>query len=84
MEHLILRGIAQKLKIDSWCSDNFVTKYRSLDEIDLGDLVLYDPATKTGAIVYNWGSVLVGKLGDLAGRFNYPNKMSLDCFSSKS
>ena len=57
-------GIAQKLKIDSWCSDNFVTKYRSLDEIDLGDLV-YNPATKTGAIIYNWGSVLVGKLGVL-------------------
>ena len=31
-------GIAQKLGIDSWCSDNFATKYRSLDEIDLGDL----------------------------------------------
>ena len=57
-------GIARKLKIDSWCSDNFVTKYRSLDEIDLGDLK-YNPATKTGAIIYNWGSILVGKLGVL-------------------
>jgi len=57
-------GIAQKLQIDSWCSDNFVTKCRSLDEIDLGELE-YDPATKTGAIIYNWGSVLVGKLGIL-------------------
>lgn len=55
-------GIAQKLKIDRWCSDNFATKYRSLDEIDLGYLE-YNPATKTGAIIYNWGSVLVGKLG---------------------
>ena len=57
-------GIAQKLKIDSWCSDNFATKYRSLDKIDLGDLE-YNPATKTGAIIYNWGSILVGKLGFL-------------------
>ena len=57
-------GIAQKLEIDSWCSDNFITKYRSLDEIDLQDLE-YNPANGTGAIVVNWGSVLVGKLGML-------------------
>ncbi|MEM8829683.1 MAG: ATP-grasp domain-containing protein [Cyanobacteria bacterium P01_G01_bin.19] len=57
-------GIARKLEIDSWCSDNFATKYCSLAEIDLGELE-YDPATKTGAIIYNWGSVLVGKLGIL-------------------
>ena len=57
-------GIAYKLKIDSWCSDNFVTKYSSLDEIDLGDLE-YNAATKTGAIIYNWGSILVNKIGVL-------------------
>lgn len=57
-------GIAQKLKLESWCSDNFTTKYRSLDEIDLGDLS-YNPTAKTGAIIVNWGSVLVGKLGIL-------------------
>jgi hypothetical protein len=57
-------GIARKLKINSWCSDNFKTKYRSLDEIDLEDLE-YDPATGIGAIVVNWGTVLVGKLGML-------------------
>ncbi len=57
-------GIAQKLAIKSWSSDNFIIKYRSLDEIDLGELE-YNPATQTGAIIYNWGSVLVGKLGVL-------------------
>lgn len=57
-------GIAQKLGIDSWCSDNFMTKYRSLDEINLGDLK-YNSTSRTGAIIYNWGSVLVGKLGIL-------------------
>ena len=57
-------GIARKLKIDSWCSDNFTTKHRSLNEIDLQDLE-YNPANGTGAIVVNWGSVLVGKLGML-------------------
>ena len=57
-------GIARKLNIDNWCSDNFTTKHRSLDRIDLGELE-YNPTTKTGAIIYNWGSVLVGKLGIL-------------------
>jgi hypothetical protein len=57
-------GIAHKLKIKSWCSDNFQTKYRSLDEIDLEDLE-YNPATGTGAIIVNWGTVQVGKLGML-------------------
>lgn len=57
-------GIAQKLEIDRWCSDNFTTKYRSLEEIDLGELS-YDSKTKTGVILVNWGSVLVGKLGVL-------------------
>ena len=57
-------GIAQKLGINSWCSDNFLTKYHSLDKINLGELE-YNSTTKTGAIIYNWGSVLVGKLGVL-------------------
>ena len=57
-------GIARKLNIDRWCSDNFTTKYRSLDKIDLGDLI-YDSNKQTGAIIVNWGSVLVGKLGML-------------------
>ena len=57
-------GIAQKLGIKSWCSDNFSTKYRSLSEIDLDDLE-YNATTGVGVIIYNWGSILVGKLGVL-------------------
>ena len=57
-------GIAQKLNIESWSSDNFATKCRSLDKLNLGDLE-YDRVTKTGVIIYNWGSILVGKLGVL-------------------
>ena len=57
-------GIAQKLNIKEWCSDNITTKYRSLDEINLGDLE-YNPDTATGVIIVNWGSILVGKLGVL-------------------
>lgn len=57
-------GIAQKLNIDSWSSDNLTTRYKSLDEIDLKDLE-YDRASGTGIILVNWGSILVGKLGVL-------------------
>lgn len=70
-------GIARKLEINSWCSDNFATQYRSLDQIDLGDLV-YNPATKTGVIIYNWGSILVGKLGMLlAGSISQQDELRL-------
>ncbi len=57
-------GIAQKLNIDSWSSENFNTKVRSLDEIDLSGLE-YNPATGTGVIIVNWGSILIGKIGVL-------------------
>ena len=68
-------GIAQKLGIESWCSDNFTTKYRSLDQIDLSDLV-YDSNKGTGAIIVNWGGVLVGKLGMLlAGSIEQQNEL---------
>ena len=57
-------GIAQKLKLDSWSSDNLATKYRSLDKIDLSGLQ-YEHTTGVGVIIVNWGIVLVGKLGVL-------------------
>ncbi|MEM7593757.1 MAG: ATP-grasp domain-containing protein [Cyanobacteria bacterium P01_A01_bin.83] len=57
-------GIAQKLNIEKWCSDNINTKYRSLDQINLENLE-YNPETATGVIIVNWGSILVGKLGVL-------------------
>ncbi len=70
-------GIAQKLKIDSWSSENFATKYRSLDEIDLSGLE-YDSSTGVGVIIVNWGIVLVGKLGILlAGSIAQQNELRL-------
>jgi hypothetical protein len=56
--------IARKLKINNWSSENFITKYRRLDAIDLSDLE-YDLNTGIGVILVNWGSVLVGKVGVL-------------------
>ena len=68
-------GIAQKLKINNWSSENFTTKYHSLDELELRDLE-YDPITGTGIIIVNWGSVLVGKLGVLlAGSITQQNEL---------
>jgi hypothetical protein len=57
-------GIAQKLKIKSWSSENFTTTYRSLDDIDLTGIE-FDRDSGKGVTIVNWGSVLVGKLGIL-------------------
>jgi hypothetical protein len=57
-------GIAQKLKINSWISQNFESKYCSLNDIDLQDLE-FDPDTGVGVVIVNWGSILKGKLGIL-------------------
>lgn len=57
-------GIAKKLKLDSWASETFLTKYHSLEDLDLKEIE-YNPATGTGVILVNWGCVLVGRLGVL-------------------
>lgn len=53
-------GIARKLGIDPWFSREMHTRYRNLSEIDLSGIE-YDPSNKTGVILVNWGTVLVGK-----------------------
>lgn len=55
-------GIANKLEINQWCSQMMITKYRSLEQIDLTDIE-FSPTTGKGIIIVNWGSILVGKLG---------------------
>ena len=57
-------GIAQKLNLTCWANESFKTDCRSLHELDLSGLE-YDPASGTGVILVNWGSILVGKLGVL-------------------
>lgn len=57
-------GIACRLHLPEWVSKDFKTRYDTLSEIDLGGLE-YDPDTRTGIILVNWGTVLVGKLGVL-------------------
>ena len=68
-------GIAQKLKLDSWSSNNLTTKYCSLEDIDLSGLE-FDKETGTGVILVNWGSILVGKLSILlAGSLEKQNEL---------
>lgn len=57
-------GIAQKLNLTEWANESFTTHCRSLHELDLSGLE-YDPMTRTGTILVNWGSILVGKIGVL-------------------
>ena len=68
-------GIAKKLNISSWTSENFPTSYRSLQEINIEDLE-FDAQTGTGVVLVNWGCVLVGKLGVLlAGTVEQQDKL---------
>ncbi len=68
-------GIAQKLNISSWTSENFNTSYHSLKEINLEDIE-YDSQTGTGVILVNWGCILVGKIGVLlAGTVEQQDKL---------
>ena len=57
-------GIARKLNIASWSSENFDTQHTALADINLSGLE-FDADTGKGVILVNWGSVLVGKLGFL-------------------
>jgi hypothetical protein len=56
--------IANKLKINNWSGETFTTQYRSLDEIDFSGIE-FNPQTRTGVVLVNWGIILVGKIGVL-------------------
>jgi hypothetical protein len=56
--------IANKLGADKWFAIELSTKFRSLADIDLYGLD-YSPTTQTGVVIFNWGSVIEGRLGVL-------------------
>lgn len=56
--------IANKLGASKWFAVQLNTQFKTLADINLYGLE-YSPATKTGVIVFNWGSVIEGKLGVL-------------------
>jgi len=53
--------IAQKLDIPEWTAKAFHTRHRRLADIDLRDIE-FNMTTGEGAVIVNWGTVLVGKL----------------------
>lgn len=53
--------IAQKLGIPEWSAMTFNTRYKSLSSIDLSEIE-YNYKTGEGAIIVNWGTILLGKL----------------------
>jgi len=57
--------IANKLGAKKWFAILLTTRFRSLADIDLYGLE-YSPTTKTGVVIFNWGSVMAGKLGVIA------------------
>ncbi|WP_455208913.1 hypothetical protein [Kaarinaea lacus] len=56
--------ISKKLRARNWYAVQLTTRYKSLADIDLYGLE-YSPKTLTGIVIFNWGSVLAGKLGVL-------------------
>jgi hypothetical protein len=67
--------VARKFNIPSWTCENFTTKYRSLEEINLKDLE-FDTNKGTGIIIVNWGTILIGKIGILlAGTIEQQNEL---------
>ena len=57
--------IANKLEAKKWFAVQLTTRFKSLADIDLYGLE-YSPTTKTGIVIFNWGSVMAGKLGVIA------------------
>ena len=53
--------IARLLGVDTWCSETLRTDYRSVSELNLEGLE-FDPVTKTGIVLVNWGTVQAGYL----------------------
>lgn len=70
--------IAHKLKIPEWSAMTFTTRHKSLSNIDLSGIE-YEHKTGEGAIIVNWGTVLLGKLVILlAGSRPYQEALEIE------
>ncbi|MBW4631633.1 MAG: hypothetical protein KME30_06955 [Iphinoe sp. HA4291-MV1] len=68
-------GIAKKLNIPSWYCETFKTQYDSLENLDFSDIE-FNSQSKTGVVIVNWGTILVGKIGILiAGGVQKQNEL---------
>ncbi|MBX2863998.1 MAG: ATP-grasp domain-containing protein [Leptolyngbyaceae cyanobacterium MAG.088] len=71
--------IAERLGVPGWCSETLHTDYRCLADLDLEGLE-FDPVTKTGVVLVNWGTVQAGKVtvllaGSPVQQANLSNRM---------
>lgn len=70
--------IAHKLNITEWTAMTFDTRFKSLADIDLSEIE-YNHKTGEGAIIVNWGTVLLGKLVImLAGSRAYQEALEIE------
>ncbi|MEL6937485.1 MAG: ATP-grasp domain-containing protein [Cyanobacteria bacterium J06607_17] len=53
--------IARLLGVDTWRSETLHTNHRRISELNIEELE-FDPATKTGVVLINWGTVQAGTL----------------------
>jgi len=53
--------IAQKLDIAEWTAKTFTTRHRKISDIDIRDIE-FNMTTGEGAVIVNWGTILVGKV----------------------
>ena len=56
--------VASKLGLSAWLAVQMNTRYRHLSDLDLSGIE-YDPISKRGVVIVNWGTVLTGKVGFL-------------------
>lgn len=57
-------AVACKLQLKQWLAEHIETRHRKLSDIDLTDIE-YNPETKVGIVLVNWGTICEGKLGVL-------------------
>lgn len=71
-------AIAEKLGLESWFAKQTNTSHRRLSDIDLNGLE-YDPQTRKGVIIFNWGCISEGKIGFLISG----NDAEIEAFDSE-
>lgn len=53
--------LADRLQVPAWCSETLHTDCRHLSELNWQGLE-FDPGTKTGVVLVNWGTIQTGKV----------------------
>ncbi len=74
--------VAQRLGVTAWTGLNLPIRHRNLASIKLGSLE-FNPATKTGLVIVNWGTVYLGIIGLLIAGSPKQQARLLDQFRSR-